>query len=175
MAEKKILIAGATGYLGRHLVQEAKNQGYWTRALTRDAGKLASIEEYIDDMFVGLKIYKDINRDTGNGKIFFHKNDDVLMSIWKRGNSYDLFISSKLFSSSKLRYVNFGDGNWENIQTNYPESPIINNVYLICDTTPFRTGKRGFIISQQGLFWNNHKIARTNRNYLDWREFSTFF
>jgi hypothetical protein len=75
------------------------------------------IKKLIDDMFVGLKIYKDINRDTGNGKIFFHKNGDVLMSIWKRGNSYDLFISSKLFSSSKLRYVNFGDGNWENILT----------------------------------------------------------
>ncbi len=75
------------------------------------------IKKLIDDMFVGLKIYKDINRDTGNGKIFFHKNGDVLMSIWKRRNSYDLFISSKLFSSSKLRYVNFGDGNWENILT----------------------------------------------------------
>ncbi len=53
MAEKKVLIAGATGYLGQYLVQEARKRGYWTRALTRDAQKLEHLREYVDDVFVG--------------------------------------------------------------------------------------------------------------------------
>jgi uncharacterized protein YbjT (DUF2867 family) len=53
MAEKKVLIAGATGYLGQYLVQESKRQGYWTRALARNAQKLAHLRDYIDDIFTG--------------------------------------------------------------------------------------------------------------------------
>jgi uncharacterized protein YbjT (DUF2867 family) len=53
MAERKILIAGATGCLGQYLVQESKKQGYWTRALTRDAQRLAHLRDYIDDVYVG--------------------------------------------------------------------------------------------------------------------------
>jgi nucleoside-diphosphate-sugar epimerase len=32
---KKILIAGATGYLGKYLVKEAKKRNYWVRVLIR--------------------------------------------------------------------------------------------------------------------------------------------
>jgi len=32
---KKVLVAGATGYLGRFVVQEFKKRGYWVRALAR--------------------------------------------------------------------------------------------------------------------------------------------
>ncbi|ENG4185659.1 SDR family oxidoreductase [Providencia rettgeri] len=32
---KKVLVAGATGYLGQYLVAELKKQGYWVRALVR--------------------------------------------------------------------------------------------------------------------------------------------
>jgi uncharacterized protein YbjT (DUF2867 family) len=53
MAEKKVLIAGATGYLGQYLVQESKRQGYWTRALTRDEQKLSHLKDHIDDIFTG--------------------------------------------------------------------------------------------------------------------------
>ena len=37
---KKVLVAGATGYLGRYLVQELKKQGYWVRALARNTNKI---------------------------------------------------------------------------------------------------------------------------------------
>ena len=50
---KKILIIGSTGYLGRYLVQEAKRQGYWVRALARNPHKLDSVKDAIDDLFVG--------------------------------------------------------------------------------------------------------------------------
>lgn len=36
----KVLVAGATGYLGRYLTKELKNQGYRVRGLARDAKKL---------------------------------------------------------------------------------------------------------------------------------------
>lgn len=53
MNDRKVLIAGATGYLGQFLIKEAKKQGCWIRALTRSAEKLSHLDSYIDDMFVG--------------------------------------------------------------------------------------------------------------------------
>jgi len=50
---KKVLVAGATGYLGRYLVQELKKHGYWVRALARNASKLDDLNEYIDEVFEG--------------------------------------------------------------------------------------------------------------------------
>ena len=45
-------------------------------------------------------------------------------------------------------------------------------IILFCDTHPFRKGKRGFIISEDGLYWHNTWAAETNRNYLPWDEFA---
>ena len=53
MIENRILIVGATGYLGRYLIKESKKQGYWVRALTRSFEKLSHLDEFIDDVFVG--------------------------------------------------------------------------------------------------------------------------
>jgi uncharacterized protein YbjT (DUF2867 family) len=59
MKGKKILIAGATGYLGQYLVKEAKGQGYWVRALTRDSNRLSYLSDHIDDLFIGEVTNKD--------------------------------------------------------------------------------------------------------------------
>ena len=37
---KKVLVAGATGYLGKYVVREFKQQGFWVRALVRNKKKL---------------------------------------------------------------------------------------------------------------------------------------
>jgi len=50
---KKILVAGATGYLGQFVVKALKARGYWVRALGRSASKLAPVEEYADELFLG--------------------------------------------------------------------------------------------------------------------------
>ena len=50
---KKILVAGATGYLGRNVAKALKNRGYWVRALGRSAGKLEPIKEFADELFIG--------------------------------------------------------------------------------------------------------------------------
>ncbi len=49
---KRVLIAGATGYLGQHLVKGFKQHGYWVRALARNADKLAPLSQYIDDVCI---------------------------------------------------------------------------------------------------------------------------
>lgn len=50
---KKVLVAGATGYLGKYVVKEFKKQGYWVKALTRSSEKLISIRDFIDEICIG--------------------------------------------------------------------------------------------------------------------------
>jgi uncharacterized protein YbjT (DUF2867 family) len=59
---ERVLVAGATGYLGRFVAQAFKRRGYWVRALTRDeqrlrrAGPFAApgiAEGEVDEVFVG--------------------------------------------------------------------------------------------------------------------------
>ncbi len=49
----KVLVAGATGYLGQFVVKAFKASGYWVRALGRSAEKLAPVEAFADELFVG--------------------------------------------------------------------------------------------------------------------------
>ncbi len=50
---KKILVAGATGYLGRNVVKTLKDRGYWVRALGRSEARLDPIRNMADELFVG--------------------------------------------------------------------------------------------------------------------------
>jgi uncharacterized protein YbjT (DUF2867 family) len=50
---QKILIVGATGYLGKFLVQECKQRGYWVRALARNPRKLDPVRDSVDEIFTG--------------------------------------------------------------------------------------------------------------------------
>ena len=61
-APKRVLVAGATGYVGKYAVEAFKQRGYWVRALTRDEGRLrkrgpftapAIGDDDVDDRFVG--------------------------------------------------------------------------------------------------------------------------
>ena len=42
---KRILVAGATGYLGNFVVRELKSRGYFVRALARTSSKLDDTKE----------------------------------------------------------------------------------------------------------------------------------
>lgn len=58
---KRVLVAGATGYLGRFVTREFKRRGYWVRVLARNPGKLAqaghflepAIRDDVDEVFTG--------------------------------------------------------------------------------------------------------------------------
>lgn len=57
----KVLVAGATGYLGRYVVQEFKERSYWVRVLARNPKKLSlfgsfkepAVDKLADEIFVG--------------------------------------------------------------------------------------------------------------------------
>ena len=60
--KKRVVIAGATGYLGKYAVKAFKERGYWVRVLTRSRERLlepgpftapALSEEDMDDIFIG--------------------------------------------------------------------------------------------------------------------------
>lgn len=49
----KVLVAGATGYLGSLVVEACQKEGWWVRALARDPEKLGKVKEFCNDIFVG--------------------------------------------------------------------------------------------------------------------------
>ena len=48
----RVLVAGATGYLGRHLVTQLKRDGCWVRALARRAEQADTLAD-ADEVFIG--------------------------------------------------------------------------------------------------------------------------
>ena len=60
--QRRVLVAGATGYLGKFVTRAFKRRGYWVRALTRDVERLEKPGPFtapgigrdeVDDVFVG--------------------------------------------------------------------------------------------------------------------------
>ena len=49
----KIVVCGATGYLGRAVLQAADRAGHRVRALARDAGRLEPVRDACAEVFVG--------------------------------------------------------------------------------------------------------------------------
>ena len=52
MSKKKVLVAGATGYLGQYLVKELKQRGFWVRVLIRNKAQKDKFES-VDDFYIG--------------------------------------------------------------------------------------------------------------------------
>ena len=50
---KRVLVAGATGYLGRNVVKTLKDRGFWVRALGRSESRLDPIREFADEISIG--------------------------------------------------------------------------------------------------------------------------
>lgn len=48
---KKVLLAGATGYLGRYLIKALNTQGHQVRALARTPERLDDLKDYINEFF----------------------------------------------------------------------------------------------------------------------------
>lgn len=49
---QRVLVAGASGYLGRHVVRELKQRGVWVRALIRHAQQQSELLPWVDDFVV---------------------------------------------------------------------------------------------------------------------------
>lgn len=48
--QRRVLVAGATGYLGGYVAREFKNRGYYVRALARSPGKLEPFKGLLDEV-----------------------------------------------------------------------------------------------------------------------------
>ena len=73
MTKQRVLVVGATGYLGKFIVKELKSQGYWVRALSRDNQKIESVKHYVDEIVLG----EATKPETINGLC---KNIDIVFS-----------------------------------------------------------------------------------------------
>lgn len=49
----RVLVAGATGYVGRHVTRELKKRGRWVRALARSRAKVDELGLEVDDVHIG--------------------------------------------------------------------------------------------------------------------------
>lgn len=47
----KVLVAGSTGYLGKHIVRELRNRGHEVRALARTPDRLEPVRDSVDEVF----------------------------------------------------------------------------------------------------------------------------
>ena len=94
MDTKKVLVAGATGYLGQYLVKELKQRGFWVRVLIRKEAQKDKFES-VDDFFVGqvtepdsIKgITKDIDWVFSSIGITRQKDGMTYMDVDYQGNS----------------------------------------------------------------------------------------
>jgi len=109
---KKVLVAGATGYLGKYVVREFRKQGYWIRAMARNEPKLENLKEYIHDKFIceitdknSLNgICKDIDIVFSSIGITKQKDKLTFMDVDYQANK-NLLAEAKKAGVSKFIYV----------------------------------------------------------------------
>lgn len=113
---QKVLVAGATGYLGRHLVAELKKQGFWVRALCRSV-KQRDMFIAADDIFIGQVTEPSTLRDVAAGidvvisavGITRQKDGMTYMDVDYQGNA-NLLYEAERSTVSKFIYVSAIDG-----------------------------------------------------------------
>jgi uncharacterized protein YbjT (DUF2867 family) len=109
---KKVLVAGATGYLGQYVVKEFKKQGYWVRALTRSEDRLKNLNDYVDEAFIGAVtdpasldgICQDIDIVFSSIGITKQKDNLTYMDVDYQGNK-NLLEEAKKEGVSKFIYI----------------------------------------------------------------------
>ncbi|WP_017547680.1 SDR family oxidoreductase [Salinicoccus carnicancri] len=73
---KRVLVAGATGYLGRYVVKELKRQGFHIKALVRSPQKLNRAGEFSDPV-IGRDVDEVVEGDITKPDTLKHVCDDV--------------------------------------------------------------------------------------------------
>ena len=70
---QRVLVVGATGYLGKFVVKELKACGYWVRALSRNHERIEPVRQYVDEVILA----EATKPETMNGLC---KNIDIVFS-----------------------------------------------------------------------------------------------
>ena len=113
---KKVLVAGATGYLGKHIVNELKSRGYWVRVLIRKESQKKLFKD-VDDFFVGeitmpktlVSIAENIDWVFSTIGITRQKEDLTYMDVDYQGN-VNLLYEAKKSGVEKFEYISAING-----------------------------------------------------------------
>lgn len=116
MDKQKVLVAGATGYLGQYLVKELKKRGFWVRVLIRNEHQKDKFTS-VDDFFIGqitdsetLKgITKDIDLVFTTVGITRQKDGLTYMDVDYQGNS-NLLKEALKDKVKSFQYISAVDG-----------------------------------------------------------------
>ncbi|MFT6211265.1 MAG: hypothetical protein ACJATE_001898 [Bacteroidia bacterium] len=120
---KKVLVAGATGYLGKYLVAELKKRGYWVRVLIRKESQKLLLQN-ADDFFVGeiTKPKTLINACEGIEQVYTsvgitkQKDGMTYMDVDYQGNS-NLLTEAKRSNVQSFLYVSaLGGENFKHLK-----------------------------------------------------------
>lgn len=113
---EKVLVAGATGYLGQCLVNELKSRGFWVRVLIRKESQKALFKN-VDDYFVGeitkpqtlVDICQNINWVFSTIGITRQKEGLTYMDVDYQGNM-NLLQEAKKSGVDKFQYISAING-----------------------------------------------------------------
>ncbi|MFT5217778.1 MAG: hypothetical protein ACI83H_002919, partial [Glaciecola sp.] len=116
MDTKKVLVAGATGYLGQHLVKELKKRGFWVRVLIRKESQ-KELFNYVNDFFIGeitepkslSGVCEDIDWVFTSVGITRQKDGLTYMDVDYQGNA-NLLNEAKLTGVDSFLYVSAING-----------------------------------------------------------------
>jgi uncharacterized protein YbjT (DUF2867 family) len=116
MDTRKVLVAGATGYLGKYIVRELKKRGYWVRVLIRKEEQKKAFNS-VDDFFVGqitepntLKgVTKDIDWVFTTIGITRQKDGVTYMDVDYQGN-VNLLKESLIEKVERFQYISAING-----------------------------------------------------------------
>jgi uncharacterized protein YbjT (DUF2867 family) len=116
MDSKKVLVAGATGYLGQHLVKELKKRGFWVRVLIRKESQ-KELFNCVNDFFIGeitepkslSGVCEDIDWVFTSVGITRQKDGLTYMDVDYQGNA-NLLNEAKLSGVDSFLYVSAING-----------------------------------------------------------------
>lgn len=116
METKRVLVAGATGYLGQNIVKELKARKYWVRVLIRKESQKALFEN-VDEFFIGeitkseslTKVCLDIDWVFSTVGITRQKDGLTYMDVDYQAN-VNLLEEAKKSKVSKFQYISAING-----------------------------------------------------------------
>ena len=102
-----------------------------------------------------------VDEQTLSGKALEPQLEQIRKICQSYGRQFPhLFISTVSSSSVNMAEKSFA------------KFPLGEELFLFCDTTPMGSGIWGFILSESGIYWQNHDDAPSDETFLSWDDFA---